>query len=176
MSTATASPPRAGSVSRKVRRRGPAVVLGVVALCIYAFLYLPAVGIALYSFNASAVMSWPLDGLTLHWYSVAFHDEDLVTGVKNSVVVALSSTSIAMLVGVPAGVAIDRYPFPGKAVFTTTLPAASVSVPSICLSARTPLLATTTSGPSCAVRTTKPSSLAEETGKAALSGSATVAA
>lgn len=105
----------------KARRRAPGIVLAVLAISVYVFLYLPAIIIALYSFNASAVMSWPLEGFTLDWYATAFHDEELVTGVKNSVIVAAASTSIALVLGVPAGVAIDRIPFRGKALFTSVL-------------------------------------------------------
>ncbi|MFN8223974.1 MAG: ABC transporter permease [Gaiellales bacterium] len=120
MGTVAVAQPRS-RFGRKVRRRGPVVLLGVIATCIYAFLYLPAVVIAVYSFNSSAVMSWPLEGFTLDWYSSAFNDEDLVTGLKNSLVIAAASTSIALVLGVPAGVAIDRIPFKGKGVFTGIL-------------------------------------------------------
>jgi spermidine/putrescine transport system permease protein len=88
---------------------------------IYLFLYLPAVIIAIYSFNKSSIMSWPPGGFTFDWYRKAFANSDLTTGLKNSVIVASISTSIALLLGVPAGFGLDRYSFPGKGVFTRLL-------------------------------------------------------
>jgi spermidine/putrescine transport system permease protein len=112
-------------VGRRVRRwlssRGPGFALIVVVAAVYLFLYLPAIVIAMYSFNDSSIMSWPLSGFTTRWYAQAFHDHDLVTGLKNSVIVALSSTAIALVLGVPAGFGFDRFSFPGKSLFQRIL-------------------------------------------------------
>lgn len=102
---------------RRLRSIGPRVALGSFVFVIYLFLYLPAAIIAIFSFGKSSVMSWPPDGVTLHWYRVAFANSDLTNGLKNSVIVALISTGIALLLGVPAGFGLDRYSFPGKRVF-----------------------------------------------------------
>lgn len=88
----------------------PAVWVAVV----FIFLYLPAVVIAAYSFNDSSLMTWPLSGFSLRWYDDAFHDADLMAGVKNSLVVAVTSTAIALVVGVLAGVGFSRLEFRGK--------------------------------------------------------------
>jgi spermidine/putrescine transport system permease protein len=116
--------PRNVSLDRAARRTrafAPKALLGGCVGLIYLFLYLPAVIIAIYSFNKSSIMSWPPDGFTLDWYRKAFADSDLTTGLKNSVIVASISTSIALLLGVPAGFGLDRYSFPGKGVFTRLL-------------------------------------------------------
>lgn len=86
-----------------------------------AFLFLPAVVIALYSFNKSPVMSWPPEIGSLQWYSKAFANEALMQGLKNSVIVAVVSVSIAILLGLPAGLGIDRFDFPGKSAFQRLL-------------------------------------------------------
>ena len=113
--------PHASSLSRRFRALTPRVILGTGVFLIYLFLYLPAVIIAVYSFNKSAIMSWPPDGFTFDWYRKAFANSDLTTGLKHSVVVAAVSTSIALLLGVPAGFGLDRYSFPGKQMFTRLL-------------------------------------------------------
>lgn len=99
----------------------PGLSLGAGVLLIYVFLYLPSVVIAIFSFNRSAVMSWPPSGFTLHWYHVAFSDSSLTTGLKNSVIVAGVSTAIALVLGVPAGFGVDRYSFPGRQLFARIL-------------------------------------------------------
>jgi spermidine/putrescine transport system permease protein len=106
---------------RRIRDLGPRFALGTAVLLIYVFLYLPAAIIALYSFNKSSIQSWPPTGFTLNWYHQAFANSDLTTGLKNSVIVALVSTSIALLLGVPAGFGVDRYSFPGRRLFVRLL-------------------------------------------------------
>lgn len=86
-----------------------------------AFLYLPAVVIALYAFNKSPVMSWPPDPGSLHWFSKAFSNPALMEGLKNSVIVAFASVSIAVLLGLPVGFGVDRFDFPGKSSFERLL-------------------------------------------------------
>lgn len=110
-----------GLASRRVASRVPAVALVLFVALVFAFLYLPAIVIAVYSFNDSSVMSWPLAGFTTHWYSQAFHDSDLMTGLKNSVIVAVASTGVALALGVPAGFGFDRFNFPGKALLQRVL-------------------------------------------------------
>lgn len=106
---------------RRTRAYGPPIALGSAVLLIYVFLYLPSAIIALYSFNTSSIMSWPPSGFTLSWYHQAFADNDLTTGLKNSGIVALISTGIALILGVPAGFGLDRYSFPGKRIFARML-------------------------------------------------------
>jgi spermidine/putrescine transport system permease protein len=95
------------------------VGLGIGA--IMTFLYLPAVVIAVYSFNKGSVMSWPPEPGSLHWFSKAFSNPALLEGLKNSVIVAFSSVSIAVLLGVPVGFGLDRFDFPGKSAFEALL-------------------------------------------------------
>jgi hypothetical protein len=42
--------------------------LGLISLLIYGFLYLPIVVVILYSFSATKVNAWPIQGYTLDWY------------------------------------------------------------------------------------------------------------
>jgi spermidine/putrescine transport system permease protein len=106
---------------RRVRVLAPRIALGTTVALIYVFLYLPAVIIAIFSFNKSSVMSWPPKDFTLDWYRQAFSDSDLTSGLRNSVIVAAISVSIALLLGVPAGFGLDRYSFPGKRAFSRLL-------------------------------------------------------
>lgn len=126
--TATAEPvpaaaPQAGgsSIGGPLGARARRLILPCVVALVYAFLYLPAIVIVVYSFSKSAVMSWPPSWFTLHWYRSALGDADLTTGLKNSAIVAVSSVTIALLLGVPAAFGFDRFAFRGRSYFERLL-------------------------------------------------------
>lgn len=83
----------------------------------YAFLYLPIAVLIVYSFNRDGVGGFPPHHFTLDWYRVLFADEAMWSSVSNSVIVALATVVLSMLIGFPAAYALDRYSFPGKATF-----------------------------------------------------------
>ena len=91
--------------------------LAVYAATIFAFLYLPIVVLMVYSFNGQGVGGFPPRDLTLNWYRSLFQDDAIWSSVLNSVTVALASVAIALALGIPAGLALDRANFPGKGVF-----------------------------------------------------------
>lgn len=95
--------------------------LPVLVGLIFLFLYLPAITIVTFSFNSNIIESWPLTGFTLDWYKDAFSDELLTKGLRNSAIVGVASTAIALIIGVPAGVGFDRFDFVGKASFQRVL-------------------------------------------------------
>lgn len=92
-------------------------VLTVYAGGAYAFLYLPIVVLVVYSFNRDGVGGFPPQHWTLDWYRTLFADSAMWTSVGNSVIVALSTVALSMLIGFPAAYALDRYSFPGKSAF-----------------------------------------------------------
>lgn len=104
-----------------MRKRLGSVGIGAGVALIFLFLYMPAVVIAVYSFNKGAVMSWPPELASLHWYSKAFANEALMEGLKNSVIVAVVSVGIAIILGIPAGLGVDRFEFFGKTAFQRLL-------------------------------------------------------
>jgi spermidine/putrescine transport system permease protein len=91
--------------------------LQLYAAMVFAFLYLPIVVLAIYSFNGESVGGFPPRGWTIHWYRVLFEDDSLWASVGNSLVVAAAAVVLALVLGVPAALALDRASFPGKAVF-----------------------------------------------------------
>jgi spermidine/putrescine transport system permease protein len=116
---------RSAEVPRRFRR-GPrsSPLFGLLALLVYAFLYLPLIVIVLYSFSAAKVNVWPIESYTLDWYRELRHDRAIIDGVKLSIRVGLTASLIAVVLGTLAGLAIDRYQFPGKATlrFLIVLP------------------------------------------------------
>jgi len=91
--------------------------LGLYSWLVFAFLYLPIVVLILYSFNGSGVGGFPPRGLTLSWYRILFHDAAIWNSVLNSLIVAMVAVGLALAIGIPAALALDRADFPGKAIF-----------------------------------------------------------
>jgi spermidine/putrescine transport system permease protein len=91
--------------------------LALYASAVFAFLYLPIVVLVVYSFNGQGVGGFPPRDLTLNWYRLLFQDEAIWASVLNSVIVAFASVIIALTLGIPAGLALDRATFPGKGIF-----------------------------------------------------------
>lgn len=92
-------------------------LLGVYAVLVFIFLYLPIVVLVLYSFNGQGVGGFPPHGFTLEWYRVLLADPPLWGTVLNSLIVAICAVGIALALGLPAALALDRAEFPGKALF-----------------------------------------------------------
>lgn len=82
-----------------------------------AFLYIPIWVLITFSFSSSRSLTWPIPGFTLDWYRKLFANADLLTAVWNSFYVATFATLLALVVGVAAAMALDRYDFPGKTLF-----------------------------------------------------------
>lgn len=91
--------------------------LSIHAAGVFGFLYFPIVVLAVYSFNGQSVGGFPPRNLTLSWYRQLGGDGALWSAVGNSVLVALAAVGIALWLGLPAALALDRTSFPGKALF-----------------------------------------------------------
>ncbi len=71
--------------------------LAVYAIFAYAFLHLPLLILAIFSFNSSKFTVW--EGFSLHWYSAAFADRDLIESTTNSLIIAIAATLLATIIG-----------------------------------------------------------------------------
>jgi spermidine/putrescine transport system permease protein len=94
----------------------PTLLVGAAAAFVLAFIYLPMVVVVVYSFNPDAVNVFPMRGFSLRWYRMLLDDEQLVSALRISVLVALGGTSIGLLLGVPGAIALARHDFPGKRI------------------------------------------------------------
>ena len=76
---------------------------------ILLFLYVPIAVLIVFSFNDSKLSAiW--QGFSLRWYHALASDEALLVAVRNSLVVGVSSTLIATLLGVSAAIGMERLP------------------------------------------------------------------
>ena len=88
--------------------------LRIFSLGVMAFLYIPLVVIVMASFNASRIPTWPIKDYTLHWWSLAMHDQTARTALENSFKVGLAATAVALVLGSAAAFALSRFRFFGK--------------------------------------------------------------
>jgi len=79
------------------------------------FLYAPIVILLIFSFNDSAVPTFPLSGFTLHWYHQFLTNSELRGTLENSAIVAAVSSLGAVVLGVLSSIALTRRRFRGKA-------------------------------------------------------------
>jgi putative spermidine/putrescine transport system permease protein len=90
------------------------IALRIWVALVLAFLFVPIVLIVLYAFNRSNIESWPISGFTLHWFGVAWHDEQVRAAFLLSVRVGLFATALALLLGSAVAYALYQFTFFGR--------------------------------------------------------------
>ena len=71
--------------------------LGLYAIAIYAFLHVPLIVLAVFSFNSSKFTIWK--SFSLDWYRTAFRDSSLIEASLNSLIIAAVASLVATAVG-----------------------------------------------------------------------------
>lgn len=81
---------------------------------VFAFLYIPLIGLIAFSFNESkANVVWK--GFTLKYYGKALTNSSLIEAFGNSITIATLTTLISVVLGTLTAVMLWRFRFPGKA-------------------------------------------------------------
>ncbi len=94
--------------------------LNLHGVLMYIFLYAPILVLVVYSFNSSRLVSvW--EGFTFDWYVKLFHNEAIGKALRNTIIVAVSSTAISTVFGTMAALVMERYKFWGKLSFDALL-------------------------------------------------------
>ena len=96
-------------------------LIRLTALAVLAYLALPLVVILGASFTATPYLAFPPQGWTLEWYRTLLVEAGYMAAFTTSTVLALAATVAAVLLTVPAALALARYEFPGKAALTSVL-------------------------------------------------------
>jgi spermidine/putrescine transport system permease protein len=93
----------------------------VYLLAAFGFIFLPVAMLVLFSFQDGRLPVPPFNGPTLRWYGDILGDRDLMAALGNSLVVALASSAVALLLGFLAAVALARWRLPGSALMRGAL-------------------------------------------------------
>lgn len=112
--------------------RLPRLLLNGYGLLVTLFVALPIALPVAVAFTNGDSLNFPPQGLSLRWFSAALENQQFMTGLRLSFVIALGSTIIATVAGICAGVAISRYQFRGRAVVQAVL-MAPLALPAIVL-------------------------------------------
>jgi spermidine/putrescine transport system permease protein len=97
-------------------RNSSTPLLMFLAFCVLGFLYLPLIVVAVYSFNPDLVNSFPMSGFSLRWYEAVFQNDALIRALKNSVMLSITATIIALCLSIPGAFALYRYKFFGSSL------------------------------------------------------------
>ncbi len=105
-------------------RRNPFVTAAAVA--VYAFLYIPLIVVAIFSFNDSRLNAeWV--GFTLKWYRQLYENDAMLQAAANSLIIATCAAIVAGVLGTLAGVALHRF----RQKWLTALVLGPVAMPDI---------------------------------------------
>ncbi len=97
----------------RLSRRARALLRAAVGVGL-AFIYVPLVVIGIYAFNSSKILEWPPPGMTLDWFAKAFESESAREALLTSIEAGLIATTIALLLGTLAAIAVGRHRFFGR--------------------------------------------------------------
>src|ERR671937_1283830 len=101
--------------------RSGAWILRAFFLLVVLFLYAPIVILMIFSFNDSAVPTFPLSGFTFHWYHQFLTNSDLRGALETSAIIAALSSVGAVMLGVLSSIALTRRRFRGRAAVSALL-------------------------------------------------------
>lgn len=89
----------------------------VLALAIFAalFLILPILIVVPMSFSSAVSFEFPPPGWSIRYYANYFHNPDWIDATVNSLLIAVGTTVLTLLLAVPASIAFTRSNFRGKA-------------------------------------------------------------
>src|SRR5215217_6867765 len=123
---AEASPAAAGGVERVTSAKRPSAhrgdrirsgLLGLWSVLALIYLFIPVFIVVLFSFNDNqGRFNFTWQGFTLDHWAHPFQDPDLAAALKNSLMIALVATLIAVALGTFMALALVRYGFRGRAV------------------------------------------------------------
>ncbi len=92
------------------------ILSGLYLVLIYGFIFLPVAVLVLFSFQDGRLPVPPLKGLTLKWYAQILGDNALMAALGNSLLVALLSSAVAVVLGFLAAYGLARHRLPASAL------------------------------------------------------------
>ena len=91
-------------------------IFKLIVIFFLIFLYAPALLLPIFSFNNSKVIAFPLTGFSTIWFEELLNENTMHDALFNSLVIAISSTILATILGTLVARASTRYIFYGKKI------------------------------------------------------------
>jgi len=83
------------------------------------FMLAPLLIVCIVAFTPEGYLSLPTRGPSLRWFKAIFDYPEFIRAFRDSLWLAALSSTIAIMLAVPAALAIARYRFPGREAMTT---------------------------------------------------------
>ncbi len=99
---------------------------------LYLFLLAPVIVVVVMSFDTQSYLAFPPQGFTLDWYAKLADNVAFIKGFQVSLIVAGCTCAAAVLIGVPAAIALARHHFRGRGA-VSSLFLAPLLVPTVVL-------------------------------------------
>lgn len=93
----------------------------LIRFCVYAMLLAPAIIVIGASVTTGSILKFPPDGVSFGWYAKAWASQEFTSGIWLSTYLALLASAISLALGFSAAFVIDRFSFPGRAIFQSLL-------------------------------------------------------
>ena len=114
-----------GKTGRKGLRGAPDWALFLVSGLVYLFLYAPILVLMFFSFNSTrSTQVWT--GFSLEWYGELLRDQSVHDAFRTSLIVGVTATAIATVIGTLTALALSRHRFRGQTVADSAIYAATV--------------------------------------------------
>jgi putative spermidine/putrescine transport system permease protein len=97
------------------------MIARLAVVLLLAFMTLPTVVVVAVSFNPTAIMSFPPDGLSLRWYANALTYPQFQRAAVNGLIVTAGAALVALPIGTAAALALERGRLSAKNVWATLL-------------------------------------------------------
>lgn len=99
----------------------PGFSVTATALLVLLFLQIPVIIVILASFSETSYLTIPPQGWTLKWFENVLTSSAYLSAIKNSLILAISSTILSLILGVSASYTIFRKLVPGSEALTSLL-------------------------------------------------------
>src|SRR5438128_846828 len=106
-----------------------AAALAICGVSVLLFLCLPIIIVVPMSFSSAGTLQFPPPGFSLRWYDSFFSDPQWLEAAINSLVIAIASSSIALLLGILAAYGLIRGKFRGRRILEANFIAPMVLPP-----------------------------------------------
>lgn len=88
--------------------------LTIMAVLVFAFLFIPLLIIAVTAFGTENTIAFPIKGFTFDWFGKALGSQSFKNAFLLSMKIATLATILALLIGIPAAYALSRYSIKGR--------------------------------------------------------------
>lgn len=105
---------------REKKRRTSNILRNIYIGLVFAFLFLPILMVIIFSFNTSEI-NIVFEGFTLKWYGTFFQNRTLMESLVNTLIIAVASTVISVIIGTLGAVGLGKYEFKGKKIIDILL-------------------------------------------------------